>query len=90
MKKTIMTIAILLGVSLTTFADPNASGLFQRGAGLEYNGISGNKGGEGLTPMLPNHNKTDNQNANVPLGSGITILAVFGGAYLVGKRRKQD
>ena len=90
MKKTIMTIAILLGLSLTSFADPMGGGLFQRGAEPENNGIYGNKGGEGLTPMLPDHGKTDNQDANAPLGTGIAVLAVLGGAYLIGKRRKEE
>ena len=32
MKKLIMTIAIVLGLCATSFADPNGGGLFQRGA----------------------------------------------------------
>lgn len=88
MKKTIMTIAILFGLGLTTFADPNDGGLFKRGAEPEHNGMYGNKGTGDLTPMLPGHGQQTNQNA--PLGTGVAVLAALGGVYLVGKRRKQD
>lgn len=87
MKKTIMTIAIVFGLGLNTFADPNGGGLFQRGAEPEYSGIYGTRSIEGA-PMLPEHGQQTNQDA--PLGTGIAVLAVLGGAYLVGKRRKQD
>ena len=86
MKKTILTIAIVLGLGLTTFADPNhGGGLFQRGvADEEYYGMSGyNRTGSTL-PMLPNHNLVGSQNA--PLGSGITVLLGLGAAYLIRKK----
>ena len=89
MKKTILTIAILLGLSLTTFAD--GGGLFQRGTMPEQEvGIFG-KGTRTSTPMLPNHNETTDQDADeVPMGTGIAVLAVLGGAYLVGKKRREE
>ena len=88
MKKLALTIAIVLGLSMTTFAEPNGGGLFKRGAEPEQNGLL--YGNRDVTPMLPNHGKTDNQDANTPLGTGIALLAALGGAYLIGKRRKQD
>ena len=85
MKKTIMTIAIVLGLGLTTFADPNHGGLFQRGAdNTEYNG--GMRDGN---PLLPIHGQDGNQDANeTPLGSGIALLVGLGAAYALGKKRK--
>ncbi len=89
MKKLALTIAIVLGLGLTTFANTNGGGLFKRGAEPEYNGMYSNKDG-GVTPMLPAHGMTGNQDGNEgPIGTGIAILAVLGSAYLVGKRRKQ-
>ncbi len=89
MKKTILTIAILLGLSLTTFAD--GGGLFQRGTMPEQEtGIFG-KGTRTSTPLLPLHNETTDQDADeVPMGTGIAVLAVLGGAYLVGKKRREE
>ena len=89
MKKLALTIAIVLGLGLTTFADPNnGGGLFQRGvADEEYYGMSGYDRSIN-SPLFPNHNLVGNQNA--PLGTGIAIMTVLGAAYLVGKRRKED
>ena len=86
MKKIALTIAIILGLGLTTFANPG--GLFQRGTtDEEYTGTSSyfRTGGN---PMLPNHGETTNQNA--PLGTGIAVLTALGAVYLVGKKRKED
>ena len=86
MKKLALTIAIVLGLSMTTFADPNGGGLFNRGEGM---GNEGNR--DVITPMLPtSHNLGDNQNADSPIGSGIVLLSVLGGAYLVGKKRREE
>ena len=85
MKKAIITIAIVLGLCITTFADPNGGGLFQRGDNTrEMN----NRESGIMAPGLPNHGETGNQDA--PLGTGIAILTAFGGAYLVAKRRKEE
>ena len=92
MKKLTLTIAIILGMTMTTFAD---GGLFQRGynakngfSGYTYFGAqdTGNREGEVLTPMLPAHGEVDNQPA--PVGNGISVLIGLGSAYLVGKKRK--
>ena len=60
MKKLALTIAIVLGLSMTTFAD--GGGLFHRGenaangvSGYNYFGTTDMNRGDGLTPMLPAH-----------------------------------
>ena len=82
MKKTIMTIAIILGLSLTTFAE--GGGVFQRGAGQM--GHSGSMYDRETThlPDIPQHEPT------APLGSGIAVLTALGAAYLVGKKRREE
>ena len=84
MKKTITTLAIILGLTTTTLADPNGGGLFQRGEDMT-------EGHRTVTPMLPNgHGLSDNQNADSPLGSGIVLLTALGAAYLVTKKHKEE
>ena len=88
MKKLSLTIAIVLGLSLTTFANPNDGGLFQRGAAsepaaTELYGIRA----EG-NPRLPNHGLADNQDA--PIGSGVAVLLGLGAAYMVAKKRREE
>ncbi len=85
MKKTIMTIAIVLGLSMTTFAD--GGGLFQRGETPEQQGsVYGTRGGFG--PNMPGHGGTGN--ADAPLGTGIAVLTALGAAYLIGKKRREE
>ena len=92
MKKQIMTIAIVLGLSMTSFAQ---GGLFHRGANadgtpaevsLTGDGTKGNRSGD--TPMLPIHNQEGGQPA--PLGSGIVLLTALGAGYAVAKRRREE
>ena len=85
MKKTLLTFAIILGLGLTAFADPDGGGLFQRGADTKE--LNFYRDG-GLTPGLPGHNLEGNQDA--PLGTGIAVLTALGAAYLVGKRRREE
>ena len=87
-----MTIAIVLGLTMTTFAQ---GGLFHRGASApdgeraEYGLMRVDNAGSGeATPMLPNHNADGNQPA--PVGSGIAVLVALGGAYLVGKKQSHE
>ncbi len=92
MKKQILILAIILGLGMTAFADPNGGGLFKRGTVIddeEFYGAGYYRDGGMLTPGLPNHNQQDNQDA-VPLGSGIAVLAALGGAYLVAKKRREE
>ncbi len=93
MKKLALTIAIVLGLSMTTFAEGNpGGGLFQRGmVDEEYYGMGYYSNGLRTNgPMLPYHGQSENQDANGPIGSGIAVLLGLGAAYLVGKRRKED
>ena len=94
MKKLTLTIAIILGISMTTFAD---GGLFQRNynanngkSGYVYfsqkNSIFENNNVE--APLLPSHGEDDNQAA--PMGSGIAVLMGLGAAYMVAKKRREE
>ena len=88
MKKLIITTAIVLGLSMTTFAEGNqGGGLFHRGAVPEKSGDS-----ESMGALLPEyHGMTEHQDADpAPLGSGIAVLTLLGGAYLVGRRRREE
>ena len=86
MKKLALTIAIVLGLSMTTFADPKGGGVFNRGESVE---TEGNR--EIFSPMLPTaHGLNDNQNGDSPVGSGIVLLTALGAAYLVGKKRREE
>lgn len=88
MKKLALTIAIVLGLSLSSFAE-YGGGLFQRGvvSDEEYYGM-GYRNTNPMMPVLPYHNSNENQDA--PLGSGIAVLLGLGAAYLVSKKRKED
>ena len=87
MKKLALTLAIVLGLSMTTFAGPNDGGLFQRGNTPQQN--SSREGGAMFVgPGLPGHGESTDQPA--PLGTGIAVLTALGAAYLIGKRRKED
>jgi len=92
MKKHILTIAIILGLSMTSFAD---GGLFQRG----NNGQKGKNSGfiffdsqnrtEEDTPMLPPHASGEDESA-APLGTGIALLTALGAGYVVAKKRREE
>ena len=87
MKKLVLTAAIVLGLGMTSFADPNG-GLFQRGNTPE-NPENINRDGGIVTPGLPGqHGQSGNQDA--PVGSGIAVLLGLGAAYLVGKKRREE
>ena len=90
MKKLALTIAIVLGLGMTTFADPNGGGLFQRGlvTDEEYYGLGYYNNYRDGMPLLPNHGETGN--ADAPLGTGIAVLTALGAAYLVGKKRREE
>ena len=96
MKKLALTLAIILGMGLTTFAQDGTygGGLFQRGDTPHYDFYADwadlgwtRDGGIGLFNLPGQHGLgTD---APAPLGTGIAILAALSGAYLVAKRRKE-
>ena len=88
MKKLILTAAIVLGLTMTTFADPNGGGLFKRGETPENSMTTRYENGE--TPVTPGHGQTGNQNGEAPLGTGIVVLLGLGVAYLIGKKRSEE
>ena len=90
MKKLIMTTAIVLGLSMTTFAQGS---MFHRENSRDNgNAVYESKGNyfrtDPLTPGLPIHGQNSNQDA--PLGGGIALLTALGAAYLVGKKRREE
>ena len=88
MKKLALTIAIVLGLSMATFANPDEGGLFQRGTTPANESLYGNRETPSLTPGLPGHGSEGNEPA--PLGSGIAVLLGLGAAYMVGKNRREE
>ena len=92
MKKQIMTIAIVLGLSMTSFAQ---GGLFHRGANADGTPAEvsitgdGTKGPGDHTPMLPIHQQ-DGENQPAPLGSGIALLTALGAGYLMSKKHREE
>ena len=88
MKKLILTLVIVLGMGTMTFAQFSEevyeeAGLFGKG------GIF--RGGTGEDPLLlPDHGKTDDQDADSPLGTGIAMLTTLGAEYAFAKKRKED
>ena len=84
MKKTITTIAIILGLAIGAMAQPSGGGLFMRGE-TSSESIYGTRGNG--SPMLPTHGHSDDQNGDAPLGGGIALMFCFGVLYLTRKRR---
>ncbi|MBR5726665.1 MAG: hypothetical protein IKX56_08030 [Muribaculaceae bacterium] len=93
MKKILLTVAIVLGLSMTALAafDNNHNGgLFGRGLEPREKIFQGNRDN---TPMLPlAHGLEDHQDSGetAPLGSGIAVLLGLGAAYLVGKKHNKE
>ena len=97
MKKLIITIAFVLGIATTSFAQDETfggGGLLQRGDTPHYDYFAdwadlGWTRTTGLFNLPGQHGLADDQNAT-PVGSGIAVLAALGGAYLVAKKRKEE
>ncbi len=87
MKKTALTLAIVLGLGMTAFADGdnNNGGLFKRGAESCDNATSSRT--ESL--MLPGSHGQDTDQTS-PLGSGVAVLLGLGAAYAVAKKRREE
>ena len=87
MKKTALTLAIILGLGMTAFADGdnNNGGLFKRGTESSDNAT----GTRTESLMLPGSHGQDNDQSS-PLGSGVAVLLGLGAAYLVAKRSKEE
>ena len=84
MKKLALTIAIVLTMGLSSFAQDG--GLLNRGVnfGKQENGMV-----KGFGPGLPGHGESTDQPAT-PLGSGVAVMLGLGAAYLIGKKRNED
>ena len=90
MKKLILTIAIILGMGTTTFAQNEfygsdevyeEAGLFGKGSRLFRSTDE---------PLLPDHEDEEDFDANGPLGSGIAVLVSLGAAYAVARKRREE
>ena len=84
MKKTLTTIAILLGITLCATAQ-NGGGIFERGYVSEE--ASNPRSGESLLSLPGSHGS--NTDTDAPLGGGIAVLLGFGAAYALKRRNKQ-
>ena len=93
MKKQIITLAIILGMAMTGFAQGGGSMFHRENSGDNgtslYKGMNREDTENPITmPGLPSHGSTDSQNA--PLGSGIAMLFGLGAAYAVAKKRNEE
>ena len=90
MKKLVLTIAIVLGMTFgasAQFFDDNKPQ--QKGGGLfGYGQTRDVEQGGPSTPLLPTHGQTENQDA-LPLGSGALLLIGFGAAYAMSKKNRK-
>ena len=80
MKKLALTIAIVLGLGLTTYAQKG--GLFEYGDEPVQKANRLDRG-----PGLPGHGSNENEDA--PLGGGALLLIGFGAAYALKKRNEK-
>ena len=86
MKKTLLTIAIVLGMTIGAVAQEDGGGLF--GMGPQRSGYSmceEQTVNRGLLGLPTQHGLDDDQ---TPLGTGALLLIGFGAAYALKKRRK--
>ena len=98
MKKQIMTIALVLVLGMTAFAQQAGGGLFKRGK-IGQSGYDRNSAY--WDPFfLPEHGGNFNGDADfdpgedpndpAPLGGGALLLVGFGAAYAMTKRKKEN
>ena len=95
MKKLALTLAIILGMGLTTFAQVGTygGGLFQRGDTPHYDfyadwaDLGWTRTTSGLFNLPGQHGLTTD--AQAPLGSGLLLLVGFGAAYALKKKREK-
>ena len=89
MKKLALTLAIVLGLSMASFAE--GGGLFGQGQSAEENStpttMYNRSGGAPGLPGGGGHGEPGNQPA--PVGSGIAVLIGLGAAYAVAKKREE-
>jgi len=84
MKKLTLTLAIVLSMTLTSMAQLQGGGLFERGAILDetYNDYNYRDG----SLILPSGHGS-NDDADAPLGSGLLVLTALGAGYAIKRRR---
>ena len=84
MKKLALTFAIVLGLTMTTFAQ---GGMFGKGE-TRSDSYSTRADGDGPMIALPGEHGLDGDQGASPVGSGLAVLIGFGAAYAAAKRRK--
>ena len=91
MKKRIITISIILGLALSSFAQ---RAKVEENGGLFNRGQSVSDGGRDIELLrFPTYGSSHDSDANnhvTPLGSGIAVLMGLGAAYMVAKKRKEE
>ena len=88
MKKLALTLAIVLGLGMASFAQEDYAG--ERGLfGLTSLFNHDERYGDESLLLPEDHGLEDDVDA-APLGTGIAVLLGLGGAYLVAKKRKED
>ena len=90
MKKLVLSIAVILLMGTTAFAQ-DGGGALRRSRDYET-ARRGNNPNRGGSLALPNEHglDIDSEGTDSPLGGGIAVLVGLGAAYLVGKKRKED
>lgn len=86
MKKTLLTIAIVLGMTIGAVAQKQGGGLFGMGDQRGYMTDQEETYRDGLL-SLPNTHGT-NDDSPAPLGTGALLLIGFGAAYALKKKQK--
>lgn len=82
MKKLVIALALILGLSFGTQSYGQNGGLFSKGSDATLT-----ENNDDRYPGLPGHNLNGNQPA--PVGSGLLLLMGMGAAYAASKRRKE-
>ena len=88
MKKLALTLAIVLGLGMASYAE--GGGLFGQGQTAEENTTTTLMYNRGGVPGLPGGGHGQGGNQPAPVGSGIAVLMSLGAAYMVAKKRKED
>ena len=86
MKKLALTLAIVLGLSMASFAE--GGGLFGQGQSVGESTTPTTMYNRSGAPGLPGGGHGAGGNQPAPLGSGIAVLIGLGAAYAVAKKRE--
>ena len=87
MKKLALTLAIVLGLSMASFAE--GGGLFGQGQSVGESSTPTTMYNRSGAPGLPGGGHGAGGNQPAPLGSGIAVLIGLGAAYAVAKKREE-